>query len=384
MPLTSLEIDAAFAGGNIHVEKIENDQIWLRHEQRDTANPWFYWSFRVRGGANRTLRFHFTDGDVIGVRGAAFSADGGQSWEWLGEETVSRTESLPSFQVTLEEGQNEVHLSFCPLYTERNLHSFLKTRGQFLELQTLCQTKQGRNVELVRLNGNPNAPHRILLTGRHHCCEAMASFALEGLLESASGNDETGQWFRENVDLVAVPFMDKDGVENGDQGKARLPHDHNRDYNGTPDDSIYPEVRALRQFAPLWLEGAQTRHSIDFHCPWIRSGANEKLYFVGQPDQNAREKTIEFGKVLEKVLSGPIPYQITNDIPFGVDWNVGGNYAGISNTSWFCALPVTDFGVSLEVPYANADGVPVTPDNARQVGKDIAVAIKTYLSGLAK
>jgi hypothetical protein len=46
-----------------------------------------------------------------------------------------------------------------------------------------------------------------------------------------------GRWFRENVEVVIVPFMDKDGVEEGDQGKNRKPHDHNRDYIG---ESIHP------------------------------------------------------------------------------------------------------------------------------------------------
>ena len=41
-----------------------------------------------------------------------------------------------------------------------------------------------------------------------------------------------------------VPFVDKDGVEEGDQGKNRAPRDHNRDYAGA---SMYPETGALRE-----------------------------------------------------------------------------------------------------------------------------------------
>ena len=45
-------------------------------------------------------------------------------------------------------------------------------------------------------------------------------------------DNEDGYWFRRNVEVLAIPFMDKDGVEEGDQGKNRKPRDHNRDYIG--------------------------------------------------------------------------------------------------------------------------------------------------------
>ncbi|MBQ6011409.1 MAG: hypothetical protein IJL17_22960, partial [Kiritimatiellae bacterium] len=50
---------------------------------------------------------------------------------------------------------------------------------------------------------------------------------VEKIDEVLSGSKE-GEWIRDNADCVFVPFMDKDGVENGDQGKHRAPHDHNR------------------------------------------------------------------------------------------------------------------------------------------------------------
>ena len=42
-----------------------------------------------------------------------------------------------------------------------------------------------------------------------------------------------------NYLVYVIPFVDIDGVENGDQGK-QAPHDHNRDYINSP---IYPETK---------------------------------------------------------------------------------------------------------------------------------------------
>lgn len=388
MKPSEIQIDTAFAGGNACVEKIEGSEVWLRQEQRDSSERWFYWSFRLRGAAGQTLRFHFTDGDVIGVRGAALSADDGESWQWLGEESVSRapaaggagggSETLPSFVCSVPPGQDQVHLAVCPLYTERNLEKFLQGPGRALRKETLCLSGQGRTVERLHLGDNPHAPYRVLLTARHHACEATASFALEGLLAAALAGDEVGRWLRANAQIVAVPFVHKDGVESGDQGKCRAPHDHNRDYGGEPAASRYAEVRALRRWVPGWLEGGRGL-ALDLHCPWLRGFPHEHIYFVGQPDAEAWRRTQRFTACLEQRIGGPLPYRRSDDMPFGVDWNVASTFVAMPSANWFCGLPGALFGVGLEVPYANARGVEVTPQSARDFGYDLAVALCHFL-----
>lgn len=88
------------------------------------------------------------------------------------------------------------------------------------------------------------------------------------------------RWLRENADFVVIPFMDKDGVEEGDQGKNRRPRDHNRDYDG---ESVPASVRANREWVPHWGNGSLA-FALDMHCPWIRGENNEHIYFVGSPD----------------------------------------------------------------------------------------------------
>jgi hypothetical protein len=108
-------IDADFPGGNIGIEKIAGDEIFLHQELRDTQGDWFYWAFRVRGAAGRRLTFRFTGGDVLGVRGAALSHDDGASWQWLGAASVARDAAGVSFSHSFPESADGVLLAFCPL-----------------------------------------------------------------------------------------------------------------------------------------------------------------------------------------------------------------------------------------------------------------------------
>lgn len=365
-----------FPGGNITVESIEGDVVALHQDLRDTEGDWFYWYFRVRGAEARTLTFHFTRSSAIGVRGPAVSTDGGTTWKWLGTGAVEGQ----SFGYTFTPRAGEVRFSFAMPYLEANLRAFLRRHAGSPRLASdvLCQTKKGRDVELLYL-GNIDVPcdHRVVLTSRYHACESMATYGLEGLMEEVLTGEEHGRWLREHVAFFVVPFVDKDGVEDGDQGKNRKPHDHCRDYYDT---SIYPSVRAIKQLVPRWArEGPD--FCLDMHCPSIRGWSHEFIYFVGDPDQEHWRHVSEFSEILQSVQSGPLPYRVENNLPFGVGWNVGDGLPRACSR-WMQTVAGAPIGTTVEIPYANASGVPVTAETARAFGCDLAHALRVYLEGI--
>lgn len=371
----AVTVDAEFPGGNAIIEKVEGDEVTLRQDLRDTAGHWFWWNFRVRGAAGRTLTFRFTNGNVIGVRGPAVSLDGGKTWAWLGAGAVKGT----SFSYAFPADAAEARFCFAMPYFEADLKAFL-TRyagNASLKVLSLTRSRKGREVERLhvgKLDGPPR--HRIAVTARHHACECMASYSVEGLIEAMLADTPDGQWFRANVEAMIIPFVDKDGVEDGDQGKNRKPRDHNRDYLG---ESIYPETRAIREIVPKWAEG-QLACAFDLHCPHIRGAYNEVIYIVGAETPEAWEQQTIFGKTLEAVRTGPLPYRAADNLPFGKAWNTGANYAsGKSFSRWARELEGTRLVASFEIPYANAGGQTVTTESARAFGHDLAKAIRRYL-----
>ena len=334
-------------------------------------------SSQRRGGT--TLNFEFTKGNVIGVRGPAVSTDEGWTWRWLGKEAVKGT----TFRYTFPNGAEEVRFCFAMPYLERNLQRFIRyyDGNPNLKVDVICKTRKGREVELLhigRLDGE--CDHRVLLTCRHHACEMMASYTLEGIMESILADNKDGKWFREHVEFLVIPFVDKDGVEDGDQGKNRKPYDHNRDYKG---ESIYPSVKAIREFVPQW-SGGKLKAALDLHCPHIRGKHNEVIYMVGNSSKTVWEQQREFGKILETVQTGPLVYQTKNDLPFGQGWNTKNNYeSGKSCSRWASELDGIQLVTSFEIPYANASGHAVTAENARAFGHDLARALRCFFSIIA-
>ena len=369
-----MEIDSAFPGGNIFIEGIEGSDVFLRQDLRDTAIDWFYWCFRVRGAEGRSLRFVVTASPALGVRGPALSLDAGASWAWLGRGVVEGN----SFRYTFPVDQHEVRLSFAMPYQESHWNRFMAKVGPRPEarLHRLCLSEQGRPVDCLFLGESTTLPiHRVAVTARHHSCEMMANYVVEVLVQCILDDPEAA-WIRENTEFMIVPFVDLDGVENGDQGKARRPRDHGRDYEG---DSIFAPTRAIRQQVAQWSQGC-LRVGLDLHCPHIKGPVNEVLYLVGSSHARIASQQQRFSEVMEAVSQGPLPFSASDFLPFGQSWNTAANYTGGKGFSkWVSEIPDVTLGTGIEIPYANARGIEVNQESARSFGLDLGRGLDAYL-----
>ncbi len=375
-----LQVDSAFPGGNIIVDSIEGTSVTVHQDLRDTEGDWFYWYFRLRGGAGSTVSIHFSDSHVIGVRGPGLSLDGGKSWHWLGTEQVTDN----SFSYAIPSDAGEVRFSWGMPYVESNLTSLLHQYPDHpnLEVGALCTTEKGRTAELLRLGCISSEPQsRVILTARHHCCEMMASYVLDGIMRGVLSDSEHGEWLRQNVEFLIVPFVDKDGVEQGDQGKNRRPHDHNRDYEA----GIHSTVRAIKDMTIARGKG-RLHFALDLHCPWKYGPNNEDIYFVGNPEAAIWDEVERYAAILERNNSGGLSYFAANNLPFGQAWNTQSNYISgesgkplCSCTRWMAQQPGIRAAATLEIPYANASGAVVDQQSATLFGEDIAKAMRIYL-----
>ena len=374
----NFSIDANLPGGNIIVEKIDGDDIYLRQDLRDTEGWWFYWKFRVVGAARKKLNFHFAEPSPIGVRGPAFSKDGGLKWSWLGSGTVKEA----SFSYEFNANEADVRFCFTIPYQDKDMQLFLKSimPNPNLVVEEHSRTKAGRVVQRFRLgkiNGEPK--YRVLLTCRHHSCESIANFVLEGMMEHILTDTKDSRWFCDNVQVMAIPFMDMDGVEAGDQGKNRKPRDHNRDYLG---ESIYNSVRQLRNDIPAWSEG-KMKVALDLHCPYIRGDDHEKIYLVGSSNTRVWLEQTRFSSMFESVRTGPLDHKASDNIPFGQAWNTDKNYSsGKSFSRWASELEGVKLASTIEIPYAAVRAAAVTPLSARALGHDFAGTLRKYLEQL--
>ena len=358
-------IDSSLPGGNIVVKQIDGCNVTLSRELRDTTYHWIYWKFRAVFDSVAIVRFRFDDGYALSSRGPAVSLDHGKSWNWGAAEFDLKNES---FTYTPKSAGEEVWFCQCIPYMETDLRRFLADipKGA-VSVSELCKSRKGRSVELLTIG---SGPRKIFLSSRHHCQESMATYALEGILREVIEHPQDYTEFTFHV----VPFVDKDGVEDGDQGKGRTPHDHARDYGP---DAIYPEVRANMEL----IMREQPELIFDLHCPWVRSGDSEPVYFVGQKNQRIQAGIDRFSAMLSKEAPADFPTSPEDDLPFGTLWNNAQNYSqGKPIVPWSADLPWQPAAQSMEVPFANTHDVTVNADSARHLGAALARTIRKFLS----
>ncbi|MDO5582106.1 MAG: M14 family zinc carboxypeptidase, partial [Planctomycetia bacterium] len=358
-------IDTAYPGGNIIVDSVQGHTVQIHQDMRDSSGKWFYWSFRVFGAEGETLHFQFTKRPPLSTRGPAFSRDGGKSWKWLGPCGQKRDQ----FDFTFTKDDHEVRFSVGIPYTQFDLEEFLSRykNSPFLKKEILTRSKKDRAVEMVRISDFQAGEKKIgiVLTGTHHACEQIALYTAEGILETALSDTETGKWFRKNTEIRFVPFIDKDGVEDGDQGKNRIPHDPNRDYI----QEIYPSVKALKKMIKSW-ESVSALICFDFHCPELYDdppSLHQMLFFTPPFRKEMLDNLKKFSVILAKIQKGK---EYNYEAVKGVD---GKTYISDMKTqktfaTWAGEQKGALLGATLEVPYANIEGKECSKESLREFG----------------
>ncbi|MEQ8789539.1 MAG: M14 family zinc carboxypeptidase [Pirellulaceae bacterium] len=363
-PPGAVKITADFPGGNIDVQSNDGATVQMAPDLRGD-NPWFYWYFEATAAKPGHVRFQFPEKVVgfanggIGLQGPALSTDGGATWNWMGTDQVEGS----VFYYDFTKRGERVRFAVTIPYVQSNLEAFLKKNAdnKHLHKSVLTKSRQGRDVELLRI-GEPGEGRRpVLVTGRHHAAETIASYVLEGFLQAAMSDSAAGKAFREKYVLYAVPLVDKDGVQQGDQGKNRKPHDHNRDYG---DESIYPEVRAIKQLD----REVDFPFALDFHCPTLVMPDHQVMYFVGAKQHPPRnlENVTEFARWIKQGLPkeaphGPLVWLRDEDKP------------SPKNSRYFGFQEGAVMAATLEFPFA-PPGKTTDPESCRRYGEVILQA----------
>ena len=366
----TIEVDSCLPAGNIVFEKMSGDTVYVSPDISQNTKEWFYWAMRVRGAQGKTLTFQFPK-KWVGARGAVVSLDKGKTFFY------SNDGAGTSFTWTFGPKDKEVYFYECLPYLPEDWEKLLGTLdARLYRTGVLCPSRSGKDVPFAtfgRLDGGEK--YRAVITARHHCSESVASFVMDGIAQACCSDSEAGQWLRENVEITVVPFVDYDGAANGEQGKFRAPHDHNRDY----DLFLYPETKAVSEL----YAAKKPQVIIDLHDPWI-SGPTEERMSCPMSDpaivpDNAAEAL--FTTIMEQCAKG-IPYKGENNVEFGTRWNTNKNYSqGQSCRIWaMLHLPagVLHLCRCFEVPFANAEGVEVNQESAREFGRSVADALVAW------
>jgi hypothetical protein len=349
-----MNIHEKFIGGNIKITKICGSDIYLENQIRDSSEDWFYWAFCIEGAEGKKLNFHMQS-NRLGYWGPAVSYDL-INWHWL--DNVKED----SFRYEFNERENKVYFAHHMLYHPDRFNKIAEILS--LDIFELCKSRKGRSVPACIIGKGSKS---VILTARHHACESTGSFVLEGVLKELVLNPI------DDVKIFCVPFVDYDGVVDGDQGKARKPHDHNRDY--MPDKSIYPETSAIKEYVNKF----GCNYGFDFHSPWHKGGENDNVFIV-RNNVEKLNKTEKFANILEKHISKTsMKYSSKNDHAPMTGWNQPSpNFGFTMNQRLECEI-----AHSFETAYFGTENNKISDEKMVELGKCYARALKEYIKEIS-
>ena len=352
-----LKVTTDFCGGNAVIHSVTEDTVVFEPDLRDTEGPWFYWAFCVRGAQGKTVRFTQPNSRWVGYFGAAVSHD---LYHWAWSNTAEN--NYADFTYHFGEDEDCVYFAHNMLYHPSRFHRLCERLGVSVNIPVM--DRMGTPIPAAVLGDGAN---HILLTARHHCCEATGDYIMEGIMEEFAVNPIPG------CRITAIPFVDADGVVHGDQGKNRRPHDHNRDYA----DDLYPGVRYVKEL----VGKGDVVCAFDLHSPWHFGGSNDKLFIVHNSNAHLTDEFIRFGQILEdEMAKDPIAmrYDMKNDMPIGVSWNQGSSI-NKSCGAWCGSQVGVKIAFSFETTYFGEDGNIVSQERLVHSGRCFCRAIARYL-----
>ena len=218
-------------------------------------------------------------------------------------------------------------------------------------------TNRGRK-QYVYSFGNKNGKI-FLLTCRHHACEASANFVLEGAIEQLSSSH-----LKDKYSIKVIPFVDLDGVVDGDQGKSRFPHDHNRDYI---DEPIYSSIRYITKHYHNNL-----MYYFDLHCPGKWGGIHNYVSLI-EGDETMSVKQKQYSAILEKINCSSVPYQQINNIEYLAHWNKPS-----CNSRKFFVEEKARLGFTLEIPFFGELEKPYSIEGLRDLGRSLIKSLEVF------
>jgi hypothetical protein len=270
-----------------------------------------------------------------------------------------------------------VQAAFCYPYGPDDLKTTLRATKGFWEVATIGLTGKGR--ELLRLHApadrrRPGRPG-VYIVARQHAGEVPGTWVLDGILRAVAREHSPGRLRR--IEWWAVPFVDLDGVVEGNYGKDCFPIDFNRSWAEMP---MRPEVGAIQQDMRYFADRRSRRLILDLHGP----GGGETRVYMMHPRKNAPKAQREAAQSLKERICEQIPEQPPERLGvvprYGVRWDWRH-----SLSSWAWAGLNRTLGVTIETAYQPMnDGRWSDRDDYREIGRRIANAAAVWLTGKRK
>ena len=293
----AVKFDAGFPGGRLSTcNYLEGNKYQLLITPAFTpVNPSAWYAFKVTSKNTDTieLEIHFDSGFA---RYSPKVTRDKVDWYAI---PYNKTEQSISFVLETQAGQ-PVYVSAQPILTNEYYETWLEenSMSSSVDLLTLGATQKGNLIKALDINpGNKNL---LMVIGRQHPPEITGAKALESFIGRILESDKLSNKFRDEVNIVVIPQVNPDGVEEGFWRHNYKGVDLNRDWH----NRTQMETQLIHDFIQERIKGGQKLiFALDFHS------TNRNVYYT-----MPAEMDLDMGSLTQDWLT-----KLAHRIPFRVE-----------------------------------------------------------------
>ncbi len=194
----------------------------------------------------------------------------GISWEKFQGVTLNKDSTVSFFKFPVNSDTLTVSAQEIMSSATSNKWADSLDALSFIQKQVIGYSIQGRAIVALNTTGS-SGKKMVIVISRQHPPEVTGYMAMQEFVESLTSSSELARKFREKFELVIVPMVNPDGVDEGNWRHNVAGVDLNRDWEFFKQ----PETRAVRDFILKKIsdQEAKVYYAFDFHSTW-----NDILY----------------------------------------------------------------------------------------------------------
>ena len=269
---SAVQIDFDFPGaGNLTCEIINSKYIkfFINPETDDSINPSPWFAIR-KSKHSEDIKLEFDYKNYQHRYDPKISNDK-KIWKKINQTNILKDENGKIIIINFSPSNEKEYISSQELITEdwyndwfNYLGGLEKVKSELIGLSVLKKP-----ITMFFVEENTNNPY-ILILGRQHPPEVTGAIAIKSFVNELISKNDLSERFLDNYNIIFVPLMNPDGVENGYWRYNENKKDLNRDWG------IFsqPETKSVNNKLINFKDDKKIEVFIDFHSTY------ENIFYI--------------------------------------------------------------------------------------------------------
>lgn len=233
--------------------------------ENEPINPSPWYAFKVWAGQPQRVHVRLQYIHARHRYDAKQSRNGGQTWSDVAMDKYSAKDSIVSFGI--QAGPDTLLIAAQEIISSSQAYQWMDSIGSlpFVHQQTIGKSIMGKPIVALNTTGSPGTKQIIVLS-RQHPPEVTGYMAMQAFVHTVLGSTPLAQRFRKEYEIIIIPFLNPDGVDEGHWRHSAAGVDLNRDW----EFFNQPETRAAKDFLvkKQQAQKATVYFGMDFHSTY--------------------------------------------------------------------------------------------------------------------